>query len=252
MNPKTINSLLAIAALFCAPLAFAADTNIIPSLVIEGQTYLNAEIGTVKGSKVTIFYDGGGKQFAISNLPPDLQLRLNYNPAIASVNEAIEARQKAAIQQRLQEQAKAVAVAKAKLGPAQTIRVLKVINPSRLQIAANGILAEAYIHNLPFDVYNFVYDYNQTKAQADACRYADATATYTRHIGQGSSAYNVLTTNLTDDAVTVMLTRRHLAELEPQAVARTTIIACPTAYFINPGVRQWEFQAMPAAAGLIP
>jgi hypothetical protein len=210
----------------------------------------------VKGSKVTIFYDGGGQMVAISNLPPDIQRRLNWNPAIAAVNDAIEARQKAAIQQRAQEQAKAVAAAKAKLGPAQTIRVLKVINPSRLQIAANGILAEAYIHNLPLDVINFVQDYNQTKAQAEAVQYANANATYTRQIGQGSHAYNVHTGILTDDAATVMLTRRHLAELEgpagSHAIACSTVIARPSAYFINPGVRQWEFQAMPAAAGLTP
>jgi hypothetical protein len=245
MNPKTIKSLLAIAVIFCAPLAFAVDTNIIPSLVIEGHTYLNVEIGTVKGSKVTIFYDGGGKQFAISNLPPDLQRRLNWNPAIAAENDAIEARQKAANQKRLQEQAKAVTVAKATLGPAQKIRILKVINPSRLQIAANGILAEAYIHNLPLEVLDFVSDLNATQAQVDADKYVQY------HDAAGRKAQTVYTRQATK-----IENERHLADLQgpdgSRAIARSTIIACPSAYFVNSGVRQWEFQAMPAAAALTP
>ncbi len=94
MNARTILALLAIVVAWSAQLVFAADTNIIPSLTIEGQTYTNVELGTVTGSRVAIFYDGGGKRVAISNLPPDLQRRLHYDPAAAHVADVAEAQRR--------------------------------------------------------------------------------------------------------------------------------------------------------------
>jgi hypothetical protein len=71
--------------------AFAADTNIISSLTIAGQTYTNVEIGTVTASQVTLFYDGGGQRVAISNLPIYLQKQLHYDPTKAVVVKRKEA-----------------------------------------------------------------------------------------------------------------------------------------------------------------
>jgi hypothetical protein len=243
MTPKPIKSLLAVAVLFCAPVAFAADAITIPSLTINGQTYKNVEIGTVSGSRVTIFYDGGGERVAISNLPADLQQRLHYDPALARSQDAAAAQKKAAINERLEKEAGAIAKAKSTLGPSQTIRVLKVINSSRLQIVANGMLSEAYIHNLPIDVLNFVRDYNATKASVDADKNVD----YHDVARSGGLSFG------TRQQVKIE-NLRHLADLEgpykSRAIARSTVVACPTSYIITGAVRQWEFQSMPAASVL--
>jgi hypothetical protein len=238
MTPKTIKSLLAIVVLCCAPLAFAADTNIIPSLTIAGKTFRNVQLGTANASHVTIFYDGGGERVAISNLPMDLQKRLNYDPEKARAIEAADAVRKAAAQERNNQNAAAIAKAKSKLGPAEPVRVLKVINPARLQIAGkNGMLTEAYIHNLPLDVISFVNDYNATKEAVQADKYVD----YHDAVGGKSQASFSRQAQKAEN-------QRHLADLEGpygiHAKECSTVFARPTDYFYSqtPLIRQWEYQ----------
>jgi hypothetical protein len=234
---------LAIAAVFCAPLAFAADTNIISSLTIDGHTYTNVELGTVTASHVTIFYDGGGQKVAISNLPAYLQKRFNYDPDVARSEDAAEAQRKAAIRQRAEQSAKAVAIAKGTLGPAQTIRILKVSNEAQLQlqiVQTNGQPAEAYIHNLPYEVLTFVRDLNGTKATVEAEKYVQYND---RATGNGGAYATRQAQKAADE--------RHLADLEGpygnHAKACTTIIARPSAYLPYRNVRQWEYQGMASA-----
>src|SRR5665213_29225 len=73
--------------------ALAGDTNTIPLLTIKGQSYTNVEIGTVTPSRVTLFYDGGGKQFPIADLPEYLQKQFHYDP-IKAANEMEGVQQK--------------------------------------------------------------------------------------------------------------------------------------------------------------
>ena len=253
MNLKAIKSLFSIAAVLGAPLVFGGDTDTIPSLTIDGVTYKNVELGTVSGSRVSIFYDGGGSRVAISNLPAYLQKRLNYDPELARRQDAAEAQRRAAGQQRLAQDARAIATAKATLGPVQKIHVVKVLNESRLQIVTtNGLISEAYVHNLPPEIIAFVRDLNKTQADVDATKDANALQTYTRSVGAGRRAGNVGTGILTDSAASIQQARRHLSELilKDQQGA-STVIACPTAYLLSPTIRQWEFQGTPAP-GLAP
>jgi hypothetical protein len=88
----------------------AQNTNIIPLLTIDDQTYTNVELGSVTGSRVAIFYDGGGKRVAISNLPPNLQQRLHYDPEVARSQDVVEAQRRAVSQNRAAAEAREAAV----------------------------------------------------------------------------------------------------------------------------------------------
>ena len=155
MNAKRIISIMllqAMAMVLSAVSLFADDTGVIPSLTIAGETFTNVEIGTVTGSRVTIFYDGGGKRVAISNLPPYLQHRLNFDPEAARKQDAAEAERKAAFKERADKEAEEMAHARTALGPAQKIRIVKILPDSYVQIEAAGATSEAYIHNLPAEI----------------------------------------------------------------------------------------------------
>jgi hypothetical protein len=238
---KNILTAFAVFTVLHAPLAFAADTNIIPSLTISGKTYTNVEIGTVTASHVTIFYEGGGMRVAISNLPPDLQRRFNYDPAEAARQDAVEAQKRAAIKKQQDQMSIAIAKAQSTLGPAQKIRIIKLITESQLQIVlTNGQPAEAYIHNLPYEVITFVRDLNQTEAAVEADKYVQ----YHDVARSGGNSYYTRQDNK-------IANQRHLADLEgpggSHAKVCTTVIACPSAYLTRPGVRQWEYQGMATA-----
>jgi len=59
----------------------------------DGKTYHNVIIEKVDADRVSIFYDQGSAVIDISQLSPDIQRLLNYDPDLAA--EAISARQKA-------------------------------------------------------------------------------------------------------------------------------------------------------------
>ena len=68
---------------------------------VDGKDYQNVTIGQVEADIVHISYDNGVATVPIADLPPDLQKRLNYDPAKA----------KAASEERAQEEKKAAAAA---------------------------------------------------------------------------------------------------------------------------------------------
>jgi hypothetical protein len=224
---------------------FADDTNFFPLLQCQNRTYTNAHIDRITPATVTIFWDGGGERISITNLPVDLQRRLNYDPAAAENYLQDIAAKKAGRLASDQKTLALIAEAQRKLGPAERIRVLKIVSPTRVQIlTTNGQYLDAYIHNLPPDVITFLKDYAATFARVSAEQYGNANATYYRTVGRGASAVNVRTRELTDEAASIQIARNHLAELTPQFPSKTTMLSAPSAYQVSPGVRQWEFISM--------
>ena len=240
MNPKTIKFLLAIIVTFSAGLAFAADTITVPVLTIGGETYTNVEFGTVSGSRVTMFFDGGGKQIAMSNLPPDFQKRLHYDPESARSEDAAEARRKAEIKQRLEEQSVQVTKAKSTLGPPQTIHLVRLMPDGYIQITLpNGLPAEVYIHDLPNEVSDFIRDLTQTAA-------AVQNDLHTVYNDNGHSKNGVFTRQA-QQAENI----QHLRDLKGRIGALGVVIASPSGYLVRRNVRQWEFHGM-ASADVMP
>jgi hypothetical protein len=252
MNAKTIISLLAVAVVLFAPWVFAADTNMIPSLTIAGQTYTNVEIGAVTGSRVTIFYDGGGKRVAISNLPPYLQQRLNYDPESARLQDAADAERKAAFKGRTDKEAEANA--QQALGPAQKIRLVKILPDTYVQIEVDGVLSEAYIHNLPPEILTLLRDFQN--AEADVTNLQSQLALAKPSPVQGGNRGHLsrqAARNQASASAANASYRSHLQTslssatarlnaLKSKFSARSIITARPLSFFLYPRARQWEYQ----------
>jgi hypothetical protein len=274
MNLKTAIPLLAIALVLYAPSFFAADTNtnIIPSLTIAGQTYTNVEIGTVTGSRVTIFYDGGGQRVAISNLPPDLQQRLHYDPEAVSA----QARLEALVQEEANRQ-------KTILGPVQTVKLIKILPDGFFLIDVNigevegafihdhgGQVPEAFIDNLPLDIANRVLEIR--KAEAEVALLATQYQAAQARIGSGGGSFYLggYARNQQESAelalrAGIAAEEAHWAEINRAAAAaahealqkaqsrlkdlqalwdsHNIILACPSAYIMRRIIRQWEYRS---------
>ena len=257
MNAKTIISLLVIAIVPLALPVFADDTNVIPSLAIAGQTYTNVEIGTVTGSRVTIFYDGGGQRVAISNLPGYLQKRLNYDPELARKQDAAEA---ARSKERAEKEAEALAAARKTMGPAQKIHLVKILPDTYVQIEAEGAQSEAYIPNLPPEILVLLRDVQSAEAvvtnlqeqlalaQPSASKggnHEHVSRQAARNQASASAANASYRSNL-ETSLTSAKTR--LNTLKSQLSARAVITARPLAFFPYPHTRQWEYQSAAVAA----
>ena len=155
MKLKTILSLLAIAPV---PVGGAnaqnqrtneVQTNFFSLLCCSNRIYTNATIESVTPATATIFWDGGGERIAITNLPPEVQTRYGYDPEEAQKYLKTQGAKKAAIHEQEGQALAAIAIAKQTLGPAHKIRIVKILRNAHLQIEVDGVLAEAYIHNLP-------------------------------------------------------------------------------------------------------
>ncbi len=262
MNAKRIISiivLLAIAAILFAASAFADDTDVIPSLTIAGETFTNVEIGTVTGSRVTIFYDGGGKRVAISNLPPYLQKRLNYDPETARRQDAAETERKAAFKERADKEAEEMAHARAALGPAQKIRIVKILPDSYVQIEAEGVTSEAYIHNLPAEILTYLRDYENAEMEVSnlqvqlaqvpgAAAPSSNRGRMSRQAEQRQAATSAANasyrTNLQNSLNSA---KTRLNTLKSQLNTRAAATARPRSFFVYPHVRAWEYQTAAVA-----
>jgi hypothetical protein len=93
--------LLAIPLLVCAFHVCADDTNDFPVVVVNGQTLTNVYVATFNATTAWLYQrTGGGGQFKLSDLPPEVQARCHYNPVIearlnAQAEAAAHARQEA-------------------------------------------------------------------------------------------------------------------------------------------------------------
>ncbi len=257
MNVKrivSIISLLAIATLLSAGSVLAEDTNVIPTLTIAGETFTNVEIGTVTGSKVTIFYDGGGKRVAISNLPTYLQKRLNFDPVAARAADEAEAERKAAAKERRDKEAEELAKAETALGPPQKLRLVKVLPDSYVQIEAEGATSEAYIHNLPPEVLTLLREYQDaqtevTNLEAELAKIPGAPRQGGNHgrmsrqaAQQQASAAAANNSYRANVQKTLASAKARLNTLKAQLGSRTLITARPRSFFLYPHARAWEYE----------
>jgi hypothetical protein len=255
LNVKTILSRLAVALVLYAPPVFAADTNVIPYLTIAGETYTNVELGSVTGSRVTLFYDGGGQRFAISNLPIYLQQRLNYDPVLARSQDAAEAQRKAAFKERTDKEAQAVAIAQNTLGPAQKIRILKALPNAHVQIEMDGAPAEVYIHNLPPEILVLFREVQDAEAnvtnlqaqlgpvQASSSQSAEHPHTGRKAARSQTSASQTNSSYHSNLQSALSSATAHLNALKSQLSARSLITARPSEFYFYPRIRQWEYQS---------
>jgi hypothetical protein len=235
--------------LICLAQSCFGQTNFFPLLVCSNATYANATIESVTPATVTVWWSGGGERISITNLPVELQKRYHYSPEEAQKYLDAQAARKSAQDERNQKAAAALDEAKHTFGPAQTIRVVSVIDDWHVQIMANGQLADAYVHKLPPEVVAFVRDYVQTRADVDATQYVSTNTAAGRKANSAARAGRATPANsnapvTSDEASAVMVTRRHLANLDRHVIARTSIVARPSAFVLRGGIRQWEFDEM--------
>ena len=261
MNVKrivSIISLLAIAAILSAPSVMAEDTNVIPSLTIAGETFTNVEMGTVTGSRVTIFYDGGGKRVAMSNLPPFLQKRLNFDPEAARAADEAEAERKVAAKERADKEAEELAKAQTALGPAQKLRLVKVLPDTYVQIEAEGATSEAYIHNLPPEILTLLRDYQNaegevTNLEAQLSKVPGAPGGNRGRMSRQAAQQQASTAAANNSYRTNIQTALTSAKgrcntLKTQLGTRAVISARPRSFFLYPHARVWEYQSASVTA----
>jgi hypothetical protein len=245
-----------------APSAFT-QTNFFPLLECKNRAYTNATIESATPATVTIFWDGGGERIAITNLPPELLNRYHYDPQEAQAYLDAQAARKTAAKDRADQELAAIARAKDTLGPAQKIRIVKVISAWRLQIEAEGKVSDAYVHNLPPDFLSSLAELDQARIEiarleAQVAQEQNAASQPGPNANPGSRNYraqqaaanaqkNAAKTahSAAGDAAALTKAKSRLKELE----SHTTISAGPTDYLTSWGVRQWEYQSI-ATTGL--
>ena len=163
-----IKFLLVCLALASVHAAAADDTNSFPLLSIQGQTYTNAYVSKVTPAYAVILYDGGGKKFPMSNLPPFLQRRFDYDPDKAEQFQADEASKHQAARARA---AAAEAKADAARGEVENITILKITSggaPVRCLAATSSGQQEVFLNSLPPSVLDAFSKYDAAKQQLDA------------------------------------------------------------------------------------
>ena len=177
MKPKYVITvgLLVLAQTACT------QTNFFPLLQCGDRTYTNATIGSITPAAVTVSWDGGGAQIAITNLPEELQVRYHYDPQTAQHFLDAEAAKKAVLKAKENAGIAFIAAVKSMLGPAQLIRIVKVISGAEVQIVQDGQYTDAYINKVPHEVLAFVEDYNKTKDFVERTIHADTSASLDFH-----------------------------------------------------------------------
>jgi hypothetical protein len=212
----------------------------------------------VAGSRVTIFFDGGGERVAISNLPPYLQKRLNYDAELARTQDAAEAERIASAKERADKEA----TAQLAQGPAQKIRLVKILPDTYVQIEAEGALSEAYIHNLPPEILTLLREFQSAEANVTNLQNQLALAKppptqpnnrgrLSRQAAQNQASAPAANTSYRSSLETSLASaKKQFDALKSQLSARDVIMARPRAFFLYPHARQWEYEsgAVPAVA----
>jgi len=240
-----------------------AQTNIFPILRCKDRTYTNATIDRITPATVDVSWDTSVATLSITNLPDNLQKRYHYNKRKAQQYLAAQAAEKAAQQDRANQDAAAFAAAQNTLGPAQNVRIVKtLLFPGSLQIEADGILSEAIIPNLPPDILTFIARLGQSQADAASLKQAaqqlrseanrltgvaQSLGVYDSNYQQASLQANDARNNASDAELKSAEAESQLQKLQAQAKDRITIIARPTGKMVTPRIRQWQFQAMAAS-----
>jgi BMFP domain-containing protein YqiC len=80
----------------------------------DGTVYQNVRIIKVEADGITILYENGGLMIPLNKLPPDLQKRFSYDPAVAKAAAKIRADQEKASAKALQKEIEQADVLKRK------------------------------------------------------------------------------------------------------------------------------------------
>jgi hypothetical protein len=241
-----------------------AQSNFFTILRCKDRTYTNATIENITPATVDISWGSSGVRTSITNLPDKLQARYHYNRRKAQQYLAAQAAEKAAKDERANQDAAAVIAVENTLGPPQKIRVVKsLLFPGSIQIEVEGILSEASIPNLPPEILAFIAKFDQAQADAATLKQnalqaraevdrvsgiAQAMGVYDPNFEQQSILANTARNNATEAERKSAESDAQLKKLQAQAADRATIIARPTGKLIATRVRQWQFQEMAAAS----
>jgi len=241
-----------------------ADTNVFPVLNCKNRAYANATIESVTPATVTIFWDGGGERISITNLPPEILSRYHYDPQAAQAYLDQQDAKKAAARERAEEELAAMGRALGNLGPAQKIRIVKILSEIHFQIEAEGKVSDAYIHKLPADFFTSLSELNQSKVEAArletqitqdqsaTAQPAPKNAPGVRYSAAQRAAANAQKNNANAANAAATQAKAELAKVKSRVKeleTKTAISAKPTDFINGAGVRQWEYQST-AADGL--
>jgi hypothetical protein len=64
--------------------AFTVRSQTFPVLTVKGESFTNVTITNVTAAHATLYFDGGGKRVLISDLSPELQRQLGFQPAASA------------------------------------------------------------------------------------------------------------------------------------------------------------------------
>jgi hypothetical protein len=124
--------------LFLSVLAFEspaqADGVKMDSLTVNGTIYTNCTVRQLNPAQVAISMESGGAMVAISNLPPDLQSRFNFNPTNAAAFLEEASRKNSLARANEAEQAKKLAEEQASQLPPMLVFIHKQISELRTQM----------------------------------------------------------------------------------------------------------------------
>lgn len=163
MNLKQIWT-LSFLMLFCS--LVRGQTNFTFDVLETKQgTYTNAHFGTITPAWVTVLHDSGGAKVYITNLPPEIQKQLGYDPAKAASQAQVEIdRQKlaaAVAAERRQQIA-------ARAADAQTIQIISIQDKFGLcTIQTEAGVIQAYLIGIPLGSEKYLKDVASLKANIE-------------------------------------------------------------------------------------
>jgi hypothetical protein len=238
-------------ALFFPGLLAAQTNDFYPVLETrDGCRFTNAEISRVTAAYATVFYDGGGKRIALTNLPEGLQKKYHFDPAAA------------ANQQREDEVKRAKALAQFETQLQQTSVAESWRGEPDVEISNH--IEHIVIPDLPKPVMEFLNKLNSTQDALGQVRTANESqrqyAANQRAIAEAMLVDNpnyesqhtiagLAVAKSSEQITQINQLTDDLAALKREQMQQTSIIARPTGKVSSFG-RIWEFIEIPAASSL--
>jgi hypothetical protein len=211
------------------------DTNFFYVIHAKDRSFTNATIESVTAATATVFWEGGGQEVLLADMPMEIQRRYHYDPATARVFLDARAQKKAAARNANAGELAALSSAMNDLQEPQLIQVIRVTCSYEVVILDHGQKTNAYVVNLPRETMAFVNDYNDTFDFVNLHVGFNTSATY-----QFTDAWHTAG-ELTDAAKGVLKARAHLQELQSVGLEKSTILARPSMLVRN-GYRFWKFE----------
>lgn len=271
MNTKTIISLLAIApALVWRAQAKHSDTNSYPLLCCSNRTYTNATLKGVTPAYVSIECNEETERIPFTNLPPEIQARYD---TLGQPQRVRIVGMMGNNQFQIEAGGRVVQAVIPNLPPVITSFILDYIQSKGKINVAIGQLKQDLASAGPGECNRYLYrarngTSSHCKFVVSAAQWAAANSTHPGYVGGGNAGGNVggasrlaagnanagISAAAADAAVRASKEVTFLDELgshflELQAKldsGYTTVMACPTGFFVSASTKQWKFQAMAA------